>query len=155
MATFHPEKLTTTIVPPATPYWPIDDRKYTLTHSDKTGQLLLTIGLSYDEQAINQQMRNEVLAYWSRTCGEYELRGRVYVSQGEFDENLSMIRYHIFKRELPLALAAIINGDNKFYTYYPWLLDVPIYIEFISIYPQFQQCLYLGTPRQYLQKRID
>jgi hypothetical protein len=126
-----------------------------LTHSDKTGQLFLIIGLSYDELAINQQMRNEVLAYWSRTCGEYELRGRVYVSQGEFDENLSMIRYHIFKRELPLALAAIINRDNKFYTYYPWLLDVPIYIEFISIYPQFQQCLYLGTPRQYLQKRID
>ena len=34
-------------------YSGVDKRKYTLTHSDETGELFLTIGKKYDNESIN------------------------------------------------------------------------------------------------------
>lgn len=152
MSKFKPEQLKVTFIPPATAFVPVDSRKYTLTHSDITGELFLSIGNVYDYQAINYKMRDEVLADWSTINGEYLLYGKVYVSNGEYDLNMSRIRYMIFKKELELALTAMIYGDRNFFTYYPWLLDTPIYVQFISIYPEFNQLTYYGTPRKYLYK---
>ena len=42
---------------------PIIGRKYTLTHSDITADLFLTIGLEYAYDEISE-MRDEVLAEW-------------------------------------------------------------------------------------------
>lgn len=150
MSKFDPAKLSVTIFPPATPYKPVDERKYTLTHIDTTGELFLTIGYCYDYQAINEKFRDEVLAEWKPRMGQYTLIGKVYVSNGEFDEKYAMVRYLIFQRELPLALTAIVYGDQALYQNHPWLLDAPIYIQFESSYTQFQQFVYYGTPRQYL-----
>jgi hypothetical protein len=65
----------------------------------------------------------------------------------------------IFKKEMDLALTGIIYGDRSFYTYYPWLLDAPIYIQFVSVYPEYSELAYYGTPRKYLniakRKRVD
>lgn len=152
MNKFNPEKLTVKLIPPATAFYPIDSRKYTLTHSDITGELFLGIGNVYDYQAIDYKMRDEVLADWMTINGEYVMFGKVYISNGEFDYNMSRIRYMIFKKELDLALTAIIYGDKSFFTFYPWLLDAPIYVQFSSIYPEFNQVLYYGTPRKYLNK---
>ncbi|WP_226674697.1 staygreen family protein [Rossellomorea aquimaris] len=152
MSEFKPEKLTVQYVPPASVFYPIDNRKYTLTHSDLTGELFLSIGCQYDVEKINMAMRDEVLGEWKRNLGQYTLTGTVYVSGGEFDQQLSNVRFMIFKKELPLALAAMVNGDKGFYTYYPWLLDAPIIICFESVFPEYQQTLYFGTPRQYLLK---
>lgn len=150
MSKFKPEKLSVTYIAPATSFEPIDCRKYTLTHSDSTGELFLSIGITYDYQAINFAMRDEVLADWITNNGEYLLYGKVYISNGEFDRNMSRIRYMIFKKELDLALTGIIYGDRSFFTFYPWLLDAPIYIQFGSIYPEFSKLEYYGTPRKYL-----
>jgi hypothetical protein len=150
MTKFKPEKLSVKYIPPATSFEPVDRRKYTLTHSDTTGELFLSIGHTYDYQAINFKMRDEVLADWIICNGEYLLFGNVYISNGEFDNNMSKIRYMIFKRELELALTGIIYGDRSFFTYYPWLLDTPIYVQFASIYPEFNDLIYYGTPRKYL-----
>jgi hypothetical protein len=149
---FKPEKLKVTFIPPATAFVPIDGRKYTLTHSDITGELFLSIGNVYDYQAINYEMRDEVLADWITINGEYLLYGKVYISNGEYDRNMSRIRYMIFKKELDLALTAMIYGDRSFFTYYLWLLDAPIYVQFSSVYPEFNQIAYYGTPRTYLNK---
>lgn len=150
MSKFKPEKLHVKYIAPATSFEPIDRRKYTLTHSDQTGELFLSIGNTYDYQAINYAMRDEVLADWITSNGEYLLYGKVYVSNGEFDKNMARIRYMIFKKELDLALTGIIYGDSSFFTSYPWLLDAPIYIQFASIYPEFNKLEYQGTPRKYL-----
>lgn len=150
MSTFKPEKLSVKFIPPATQYEPIDSRKYTLTHSDHTGELFLSIGFIYDYQIINLKMRDEVFAEWITQNGEYLLLGRVYISMGEYDKNLSLTRYLIFKRELELALTAIMYGDRSFFTYYPMLIDAPIYIQFQSIFPEFNNTIYYGTPRKYL-----
>jgi hypothetical protein len=149
---FKPERLKVNFIPPATAIVPIDSRKYTLTHSDLTGELFLSIGNVYDYQAINYDMRDEVLADWTTINGEYLLYGKVYISNGEYDFNMSRIRYMVFKKELDLALTAIIYGDRSFFKYYPWLLDAPIYVQFSSIYPEFNQVAYYGTPRKYLNK---
>ncbi|WP_201714995.1 staygreen family protein [Rossellomorea arthrocnemi] len=152
MSDFKPEKLSVQYLPPASIFNPIDNRKYTLTHSDTTGAMFLSIGCHFDLEKINPSMRDEVLGEWKRNLGQYTLTGKVYVSEGEFDQQLSNVRFMIFKRELPLALAAIVNGDKGFYTYHPWLLDAPIIICFESIFPEYQQTLYFGKPRQYLLK---
>lgn len=150
MSVFIPSKLTTTYDAPATPFRPVEGRKYTLTHSDTTGQLFLSIGCAYNYGAINYQFRDEVLAEWVPKLGEFSLCGRVYVSGGEFDENYAKVRYMIFQKELNLALKGIVYGDQAFFNNYPWLLDAPIYIHFESIYPPFHQVAYYGTPRHYL-----
>jgi hypothetical protein len=152
MSEFNPEKLSVTYSPPASIFYPLEGRKYTLTHSDNSGDMFLSIGCHYDLAKLNPLMRDEVLAEWVTAMGQYSLSGEVYISGGEFDENLSKVRYMIFQKELPLALSAIINGDSGFYTYFPWLLDVPIYFCFESIFPEFNQVKFFGTPRQYLLK---
>ncbi|WP_442600253.1 staygreen family protein [Neobacillus sp. D3-1R] len=150
MSLFIPSKLSVSYLPPATPFRPLDNRKYTLTHSDTTGELFLTIGCQYDKNKINMKLRDEVLAEWLPQTGEFQLWGNVYISGGEFDESYAKVRFMIFQKELELAIKAIVYGDQSFYSCYPWLLDSPIYIRFDSVYPQFQQVLYYGTPRQYL-----
>ncbi|MFX1448611.1 MAG: staygreen family protein, partial [Promethearchaeota archaeon] len=51
-------------------------RKYTLTHSDSTGELFLTIGAEYDYEQISSLytrfMRDEVLAEWKKSNNYYE-----------------------------------------------------------------------------------
>ncbi|RIW38367.1 hypothetical protein D3H55_02175 [Bacillus salacetis] len=152
MSEFDSEKLSLTYIPPASIFYPMDGRKYTLTHSDLTGELFLSAGCVYDMAKIDPLMRDEVLAEWVRVMGQYTLSGKVHVSGGEFEKNLSKVRYMIFQKELPLALTAIVNGDNGFFTYFPWLLDAPIYISFESIYPEFNHVQFYGTPRKYLTK---
>ncbi|WML44500.1 staygreen family protein [Neobacillus sp. PS3-40] len=150
MSVFIPSKLTVVFHAPATKFRPIEGRKYTLTHSDSTGQLFLSIGKEYTYGNLNPQVRDEVVAEWVPKMGEYVLWGRVYVSGGEFDEKYAKVRFLIFQKEMDLALKAIIYGDQTFYTCFPWLLDSPIYIQFDSIYPQYNKIIYMGTPRQYL-----
>lgn len=150
MKTFQPDKLSVTYLPPATPFFPVEGRKYTLTHSVETGELFLSTGHVYDRANINIKMRDELVAEWIPRLGEYTLWGQVYVSGGEYDEKYAQVRYLVFQREIETALQAIVNGDQTFFTYFPWLLDAPVYIQFDSVFPQFQKIMYYGTPRQYL-----
>ncbi|RFU60572.1 staygreen family protein [Peribacillus glennii] len=150
MSTFNPENLTVTVIPPATPTMPADGRKYTLTHSDTTGELFLSIGKQYDFGKIDEKIRDEVLAEWGPYMGVYVLSAQVYISGGEFDQNISKVRYLIFKKEIDFALEAIMYGDREFFRNFPWLLDSPITVQFNSVYPEYQKLLLYGTPRQYL-----
>lgn len=150
MSNFIPSKLSTTFFAPVSAYCPVKGRKYTLTHSDKTGELFLSIGCSYDYKTIDNKLRDEVLAEWVPYMGNFMLWGSVHVSGRDFDENIARIRYVIFQKELQLALTAIIYGDRDIYSNYPWLLDAPIYVRFESDFPQFNKVFYFGTPRAFL-----
>lgn len=153
MSVFDPEKLTVNFIPPATSSQPIEGRKYTLTHSDFTAELFLDIGNVYNYGAINQKMRDEVLAEWEKDeQGRFILEGKAYIDGGEFGETVSGIRFNVFNREMDTALKGIVYGDLSFYANYPALLDAPIFISYASSYPQYQQRLYYGTPRQYLNQ---
>jgi hypothetical protein len=154
MSNFNPAKLTTQYLAPVTAFRPVEGRKYTLTHSDETGELFLSIGNQFNYSAIDPKLRDEVIAEWVPKKGEYILFGRVHVSEGEFDEKYAKVRYLIFNKELPLALSAMIFGDQYFFTNFPWLLDAPIYIHFESNFPQYNHIKRFGTPRYYLQLAI-
>ncbi|RDU36577.1 hypothetical protein DRW41_13725 [Neobacillus piezotolerans] len=149
MTKFDPGNLAVAYIAPVTPFRPLDGRKYTLSHSDVTGKLFLTIGPEFSFSTANTA-KDEVFTEWIQSMGEYSMSGRVHVSGGEFDEQHSKVRFLIFKKEMELALTAIVYGDQVFYKSFPWLLDAPIYIHFDSIYPEFQKVLFYGTPRQYL-----
>jgi hypothetical protein len=155
MSVFNPQKLSVNLIPPTTFAQPVEGRKYTLTHSDITAELFLDIGYVYNYKSINPKMRDEVLAEWKKDShGRLNLVGKAYVDGGEFGQKVADTRFKIFKKEMATALNGIIYGDRPFYVHYPYLVDAPIFIHYLSIYPQYRQVAFYGTPRQYLNQSI-
>ena len=143
----NPEKLSVEYKCGVTPTEPIFERKYTLTHSDITAELFLTIGLKYAYEKINK-MRDEVLAEWRIYNGYPFLYVYIYVD-GQFGPGMAAIRNVIFRRELPLALEAIRYGDREFFIAHPLLDNAPIWIYFDSMNPNYNRFENWGTPKDY------
>lgn len=93
-------------------------RKYTLTHSDSTGELYLTIGREFDKRQISglytRFMRDEVLAEWKNEGEKLSLHIYCHVSGGLIFGR-SGWRERIFRRELPLVLETIRYGDGRLF----------------------------------------
>ncbi len=147
MKRLDPDKLSVEYKPGVTPISPIIPRRYTLTHSDETGELFLSLGAEYDYSKVNP-MRDEVLGEWRYDGEQYLFFGKVYVN-GEFGPIQAGIRNRIFKRELPLALEAIRYGDREFFNAHPALKNAYIYIYFESSYPRYDRVEYWGTFQEY------
>lgn len=147
MRRLNPDKLYVEFRSGVTMTEPVIGRKYTLTHSDITGDLFLTIGQQFAYDKINP-MRDEVLAEWRTYNGCPFLYVYVYVD-GQFGPGLSAIRNAIFRRELPLALEAIRYGDNGFFVEHPDLDNAQIWIYFDSITPNYNRFEYWGTLKDY------
>ncbi|WP_268055884.1 staygreen family protein [Clostridium estertheticum] len=126
---------------------PIIPRKYTLTHSDVTGELFLTIAAKYDYDKITD-MRDEVLAEWTMINSKYALMVNVMVDK-EQNPIMSAVRNSILTKELPLALSALRYGDREFFRKNPSLDKAPIYVKFNSVYPTFNRLELWGTPLDY------
>ena len=110
MSKFQPEKLNVSYKDKISINSSLIPRKYTLTHSDESGELFLSIGSKYDLDQIDYNNRDEVLGSWEKD-NEYYLLITVEVDKGE-DLSNTIRRDKIFRQELPLALMAIIYGDN-------------------------------------------
>ncbi|MDG5473624.1 staygreen family protein [Jeotgalibacillus sp. ET6] len=147
MKKLNPEKLTVEFSTGATMTEPVIGRKYTLTHSDITADLFLTIGLQFALEKVNA-MRDEVLAEWKMGNGFPFLYVYVYVD-GEFDPAVTARRNAIFRREMPLALEAIRYGDRKFFATHSALDRAPIWIHFDSTNPLYNKFENWGTPGDY------
>lgn len=125
-------------------------RRYTLTHSDDTGELFLTIGNDYAWAKINTKMRDEVLGEWCRVGDALYFNVYLYVDQGEYDEQTATKRNDVFRRELPLALTAIRYGDRALFNQYPYLDHVMLVVHFMSSYPQLARQENWGTFSNYV-----
>jgi hypothetical protein len=147
MERLNPEKLNVEFRDGVTATDPVIGRKYTLTHSDVTADLFLTIGLEYAFDQITN-MRDEVLAEWQEDNNSPFLS--VYVFVGDFGPVITKIRDMIFRRELPLALEAIIYGDAELFSKYPQLKHAPIWVYFDSPDPEYEKFEYWGTPADYM-----
>ncbi|MGM9951578.1 MAG: staygreen family protein [Lysinibacillus sp.] len=134
MSKFQPERLSVEYRDGVTATAPIFPRCYTLTHSDTTGQLFLTLGTQFAWDKLNST-RDEVLGTWAPNGTSF--CAYVYIDQGEYPENAAARRNDIFRRELPLALTAIRYGDGALFAIYPQLDQAPIIIHFMSAHPQF------------------
>ncbi|PLS03369.1 staygreen family protein [Neobacillus cucumis] len=144
MSHFNPEKLFVAYSSGVTATEPVIPRCYTLTHSDMTGDLFLTIGSRYAWEKINPN-RDEVLGVWRQVGSTLHFYVYLYIDQGEYNINVSAKRNEIFKRELPLALTAIRYGDRFLFDAYPNLEQSLIIIHFMSAYPQFARQESWGT----------
>ena len=133
---------------PITMTEPILYRRYTLTHSDITAELLLTIALCYAYDRINE-MRDEVLGEWILQEGDYLYYVYLYVD-GEYSDAIAATRDFVFRRELPLALEAIRYGDREFFKAHPEMDNAPIIVVFMSTNPRYNKTENWGTFVNYM-----
>ena len=152
MKRLNPDKLHVTYLTGTSPESLTLPRRYTLTHSDITGQLFLSIGNQYDTKQISglytRLMRDEVLAEFARE--EECLVFRVYCHiSGGFVFGTAKWRYNIFHSELPLVLEAIRYGDRTLFEQNPKLDNAPVQIHFESTTSQFDKVESWGTMADY------
>ena len=132
---------------------PIMPRKYTLTHSDETAELFLSIGNKYDLDKINYSVRDEVLGSWEKD-DEYYLLINIEVGNNN-DINSIIKRDEVFRRELPLALTAIVYGDNLFLENNKELYDASVIIKFNCQIKEYDVLENWGKIKDYKYNEIN
>jgi len=152
MAHLRPEKLHVRLAEGYTADGPDMPRCYTLTHSDTTGDLFLTIGPAFDRAQISglytRLMRDEVLAEWREDEDGPALHVFCHVSGGLVFGTAGW-RYAIFRRELPLALEAFRHGDRRLFDACPKLDEAWIQVHFRSGRRRYKRRERWGTPADY------
>ena len=135
MQRLNPKKLHVTYLTGTTPDKLTVPRRYTLTRSDITGSLFLSIGSEYNTKQTSRLytkwMRYEVFAELSHNIDNFALRVFCHVSGG-FVFGSAKFRYNTFRSELPLVLEAIRYGDKALFNKNAELDHVPVYIHFHS-----------------------
>ncbi len=125
-----------------TPYDPVNERKYTITHSDKTAELFVFVGNEYaTDQAT--KMRDDVRIQWVKTKFGLALAGVVIVD-GEGVIGNAAMRNRIFLKEMPTALQALRQADRFLFKQRPALDKANVYIKFASTLPAFDRTYSFG-----------
>lgn len=152
MSRLDPAKLHARFAPGITAEGPVSPRRYTLTHSDSTGELFLTIAPEIDQKQISgwytRVMRDEVTAEWQEGADGPALHLYCHVSGGLVFGGARM-RYDIFRRELGLVLEAFRWGDAALFQAHPELDRAPIWVHFRSTDRRFQKTERWGAPADY------
>ncbi|KAM3361017.1 magnesium dechelatase SGRL, chloroplastic [Capsicum galapagoense] len=115
-------------------YSSIVPRTYTLSHCDFTANLTLTISnnIQYD-QLKGWYNKDDVVAEWTEVKGNSFLDVHCYVSgPNPLQELAAEFRYHIFSKELPLVLEAVLYGDSNFFKEHNELMNAIVRVYFHS-----------------------
>jgi hypothetical protein len=152
MKRLNPDKLHVEYLAGNTPEKLILPRRHTLTRSDRTGELFLSIGNEYNTKQISKLytklMRDEVLAELSYDEDNLVFKVFCHVSGG-FVLGTAKWRYNIFLYELPLVLESIRYGDRALFEQNPRLDDAPVLIHFRSKVARFDKVENWGTMAGY------
>jgi Staygreen protein len=152
MSRLTPSKLHVTFAGSAKADQLVMPRRYTLTHSDATGDLYLTIGPKYDARQISglytRLMRDEVLAEWRRDGDGVALHVFCHVSGGLIFGSAGM-RDEIFRRELPLVLEAFRYGDRVLFEVVPGMDRSPIWVHFMARVERYNRVECWGAAADY------
>jgi hypothetical protein len=140
MNTLNPNKLTVKLIGNQRKL-SRQSRKYTLTHSDVTGDLFLSIGDRYDQDELsgfyNKFMRDEVLAEVRVNDKQQpEFHVHCHVSGGLVLGSASW-RYAIFQRHMLQVLQAFRFGDAEFVDSDPLMRRADVIVHFHSSNPLF------------------
>jgi len=131
---FDDEKLHVTFSEGCTPDAPLLSRRYTLTHSDRTGDLFLTIGCEYDRDALGALQvrveRDEVLGEWILDTDGPRLELSMMAQGGMPFFGTGAMRRNIFCHYRPMVLAALRHGDRLFSQAHPELAHAPVVARF-------------------------
>lgn len=152
MSRLKPHKLHVKFASGAESEGPVAPRRYTLTHSDTTGDLFLTIGAQYDRKQISgwytRLMRDEVLAEWQDDEDGAALHVHCHVSGGLVVGPAGW-RYAIFRQELPLVLEAFRFGDQALFESQAELDGSPIWVHFHASQRRYDRTEKWGVPGDY------
>ena len=152
MNTLNPEKLHTTFQAGLGVTSMSLPRRYTLTHSDKTGDLFLTLGADYNQKQISgfytRLMRDEVLAEWEKSRETPSLHVHCHVNGGVVFGFASW-RSDIFHTHMPMVLAALRHGDRELFASLPELDEATVWVHFVSNQARFNQVEDWGKIKKY------
>jgi hypothetical protein len=139
MTQLNPSKLHVDFDESISKYDPVFPRAYTLTHSDRTGDLFLTIGAVHNYPQISgwytRIMRDEVVANW-QFDNEPSFHVHCHVSGG-FLIGSARWRDSIFRQHLPMVLQAIRFGDRFLFESHPDLDQSTVWVHFHAVQDRF------------------
>lgn len=152
MARLNREKLHVRYLEGVSAGAPILQRRYTLTHSDTTGDLFLTVGPDYSREQIagwyTRFMRDEVLAEWKDSQDGPSLHVYCHVSGGLVLGRAGW-RDAIFRKEMALVLEAVMWGDRALFAANPELDHAPIWVHFQASQPRYHKTERWGVPADF------
>lgn len=134
VAVFDASKLHVTLAEGCTPTAPLAHRRYTLTHSDRTGDLFLTIGPDYDRTALGALQvrleRDEVLGEWIIDADQPRLQLEMVAQGGLPLFGTGAMRRSILQHYRSMVLDALRHGDRQFSEAHPELATAPVTARF-------------------------
>eukprot|EP00246_Nothoceros_aenigmaticus_P004068 TRINITY_DN1538_c0_g1_i1.p1 TRINITY_DN1538_c0_g1~~TRINITY_DN1538_c0_g1_i1.p1 ORF type:complete len:327 (+),score=20.02 TRINITY_DN1538_c0_g1_i1:139-1119(+) len=119
-------------------------RTYTLTHSDITAKLTLAISRETNKAQFmgwySKLQRDEVVAEWKKVKGHMAFHVHCHISGSYFLHTIiAKLRYYIFRKELPVVLAAFLHGDRDLFDKYPDLKNALVWVYFHSTLREYNQ----------------
>uniref|UniRef100_A0A7C8YUY2 Staygreen protein domain-containing protein n=1 Tax=Opuntia streptacantha TaxID=393608 RepID=A0A7C8YUY2_OPUST len=115
-------------------------RIYILSHCDFTANLTLTVSnIITVDQLQGWYSKDDVVVEWKDMKGKMSLVVHCYVSgpNNFFVDLAAEFRYHIFSKELPLVLQAVLYGDSALFKEHPELMDAVVWVYFHSMSPKY------------------
>ena len=154
MSHLDPRKLHVTYKATKLPADLILPRRYTLTHSDRTGELFLTIADDYDYAQISgwytRLMRDEVVAEWQDGT-QPSFHVYCHVSGGVILGSARW-RYNILKSHMPMVLQTFRHGDQRLFLQNPALDLSEISVHFHAKQAQLNKRENWGKFNEYILK---
>lgn len=151
MTDLDPGKLHVTFEEGTSPQGPLHPRAYTLTHSDATGELYLTIGKGVNHEQISgwytRFMRDEVVAAWE-DVEEPALHVHCHLSGG-FVLGSAPWREAIFRRHMPMVIEAFRYGDRMLFERHPALDGSRVLVHFHARQRRMDRIEAFGTLGEY------
>lgn len=157
MSHLNPHKLHVDFREVVTQDEPLVPRTYTLTHSDSSGDLFLTVAQKYNLPQISgwytRLMRDEVLAQWDIEDDLHCLRVHCHVSGGLLFGTAGW-RESIFRYHMPMVLESFRYGDRKLFESYPELDEATIWVHFHRACSLQDKIEDWGQPQDYRLKNL-
>jgi hypothetical protein len=143
----NPDKLHTKYVDPANPTGPLQPRCYTLTHSDTTGDLFLTIAADFARKQISgwytRIMRDEILASWQLDEDVMSLHVHCHVSGGLVIGSARW-RASILRHHMPQVIEALRYGERALIQAHPHLDQARVIVHFHARQDAFDKTIDYG-----------
>ncbi|XP_074562179.1 magnesium dechelatase SGRL, chloroplastic-like [Curcuma longa] len=135
-------------------------RAYTLTHCDFTANLTLSVSNNiHIKMLLDWQTRlhkDDVVAEWKKVNEEISLHVHCFVSGTSLLQDLAAeFRYHIFSKELPLVLKAVVHGDSTLFSKHPELMEAEVWVYFHSKSKKYNRLECWGALKDAAQRTLD
>lgn len=150
MVNLDSAKVNVIIREPYTSTEPVRFRKYTVEHKNDSNIIDVIIGPEFEGLDLSTVSTDIIYGQWFWFVQDiYQLNLFAFV--GDYEFATARARYEQFLAKMPITISAIVNGDIEFLNNRPILKNTPIFVRFISTYPDFNKITSYGVVRQYIQ----